>query len=70
MIERIDDQKCNGCAICFQICPGDVFRIDPEQGRARIAYREDCQTCFSCELDCPEAAIYVSPIRRPRVQVW
>ena len=70
MIERIDEQKCNGCEICFQVCPSDVFRIEPEARRARIAYRDDCQTCFSCEIDCPEGAIYVSPIHKERVQVW
>jgi NAD-dependent dihydropyrimidine dehydrogenase PreA subunit len=70
MIERIDEGRCNDCRICMEICPCDVFRSEPETGRIRITYREDCQTCFSCELDCPEAAIYVGPLRKERVQVW
>ncbi len=70
MIERIDEQRCDGCNICVHVCPCDVLRVDPGQKLARIAYPDDCQTCFACELDCPEQAIYVGPIRKPRPQAW
>jgi len=29
--------------------------------RAFIRYLEDCMTCYTCERDCPEKAIHVSP---------
>jgi NADPH-dependent glutamate synthase beta subunit-like oxidoreductase/NAD-dependent dihydropyrimidine dehydrogenase PreA subunit len=29
--------------------------------RAYIVYPYDCMTCYTCERDCPEKAIYVSP---------
>lgn len=70
MIERIAEEKCIGCDICVDICPCDVFRCLPDQELVRIAYPDDCQTCFACELDCPVDAIYVSPMRKPRVQAW
>jgi NAD-dependent dihydropyrimidine dehydrogenase PreA subunit len=70
MIESLDDEKCTGCEICFNVCPCDVFRILRDKRLVRIAYREDCQTCFACELDCPEGAIRVGPMRKPRVQAW
>ena len=70
MIDSIDEQRCNGCNICIKVCPCDVFRLVPGQRRARIAYRDDCQTCFACELDCPELAIDVGPMRKPRAQPW
>jgi len=28
------------------------------------------QPCFACELDCPEGAIYVGAMRKPRLQAW
>ena len=70
MIESVDEQKCNGCEICFNVCPCDVFRLSSAERGVRIAYPEDCQTCFACELDCPEGAIYVGPMRKPRLQAW
>ncbi len=70
MIEILDDDLCDGCGICFDICPCDVFRIEPESGHAWIAYRDDCQTCFLCELDCKPHAIFVGPVRKERVQAW
>ena len=70
MIESLDEQKCNGCEICFNVCPCDVFRLGSGGHGVRIAYPEDCQTCFACELDCPEDAIYVGPMRKARLQAW
>jgi NAD-dependent dihydropyrimidine dehydrogenase PreA subunit len=70
MIESIDEQKCTGCDICFTVCPCDVSRPVPEKRLVRNAYRDDCQTCFACELDCPEQAIHVGPVRKRRVQAW
>jgi len=81
MIEQIDKQKCKGCGLCVEICPMDVFRMritidiisHPEKKRpdleskAYVAYRDDCMTCFSCELKCPTGAIEVdyAPMERP-----
>lgn len=70
MIDSIDDEKCSGCNICFQICPCDVFRPIEGERLVRIVYREDCQTCFACEIDCPEGAIHADPLRKARVQPW
>jgi len=39
----------------------DVFDRG-EDGIPVIARQDDCQTCFMCELYCPEDALYVAPI--------
>ena len=31
--------------------------------RSRIAYNDDCMTCFTCELRCPSGAIFVHPFK-------
>ena len=31
--------------------------------RARVAFRDDCMTCFFCELNCPSGAINVHPFK-------
>ena len=33
--------------------------------KARIAYNDDCMTCFTCELRCPAEAINVHPFKEP-----
>jgi NADPH-dependent glutamate synthase beta subunit-like oxidoreductase len=39
--------------------------------KASIKYLEDCMTCYTCEKDCPEKAICVSPEPVfPRVASW
>ena len=36
-----------------------------QQIAARIAYNDDCMTCFTCELRCPAEAINVHPFKEP-----
>ena len=39
--------------------------------KAFIKYLEDCMTCYTCERDCPEKAIYVSPEHiPPGISCW
>lgn len=59
MIEFIDAQRCTSCDICVSACPTNVF--DKTDGIPVIARQADCQTCFLCELYCPEDALFVSP---------
>ncbi|WP_338696855.1 MULTISPECIES: ferredoxin family protein [unclassified Bradyrhizobium] len=59
MIEIIDAERCTSCDICVSVCPTNVF--DKTDGIPVIARQSDCQTCFLCELYCPEDALYVSP---------
>lgn len=70
MIEALDQERCNRCGYCLEVCPSDVFRHDPVTGRYFIGYRPDCQTCFTCELECPKDAVRVGPLRKPRPQAW
>ncbi len=70
-IERIDPALCNGCGICVDSCCTDVIRMDDETKKAVIKYPEDCMLCLVCELDCPQHAVYVSPIKRvPAAVAW
>lgn len=60
MIELVSENRCITCNKCVQACPMNVF--DAVKGAAPvIARKEDCQTCFMCELYCPVDALYVAP---------
>jgi NAD-dependent dihydropyrimidine dehydrogenase PreA subunit len=61
MIELIVEDRCTGCNACVSACPTHVFDPSPAAGAPIIARQAQCQTCFLCELYCPEDAIYVGP---------
>lgn len=61
-IKSFSQEKCIvGCEICIEDCPTDVFDKDPQTGKARAAYPEDCWECLLCEEECPGKAIKISP---------
>ncbi|MCP4751482.1 MAG: ferredoxin family protein [Proteobacteria bacterium] len=70
MIQAQNQEKCSGCGTCAEICPLDVFRMDPVRDVSSIKYRDDCQTCYTCELECPEQAIYINPFPKEKRQPW
>jgi NAD-dependent dihydropyrimidine dehydrogenase PreA subunit len=59
MIQIIDTDTCTACNICVTVCPTNVF--DSTDGTPVIARQNDCQTCFLCELYCPEDSLFVAP---------
>ena len=70
MIDYINSEKCTGCGVCVTLCPMDVVRLDKSSGKAFIKYRDDCMSCFNCEMNCPEeGAIYVGAERSKFVRV-
>ncbi|HLH94423.1 MAG TPA: ferredoxin family protein [Xanthobacteraceae bacterium] len=60
MIELVSEERCITCNKCVQICPMNVFDAI-EDAIPVIARKQDCQTCFMCELYCPTDALYVAP---------
>jgi NAD-dependent dihydropyrimidine dehydrogenase PreA subunit len=64
VIELIDAERCTSCNICVRVCPTDVFD-SVLVGPPKIARQDVCQTCFMCEVHCPEDAMYVAPLRHP-----
>jgi NAD-dependent dihydropyrimidine dehydrogenase PreA subunit len=60
MIELVSEERCITCNKCVQVCPMNVFDA-VEDAPPVIARKQDCQTCFMCELYCPTDALYVAP---------
>ena len=47
-----------GCPVA-ESCHTDAIRLG-EEGFPHIAYPDDCDSCFLCQLDCPNGAVEVS----------
>ena len=59
-IDSVNTELCiKKCSRCVDACPVDVLRLD-SHGNIYIAYREDCNSCLWCAMDCPVNAIHVS----------
>ena len=50
-------------ALDREACFAETLRCMTCGSKARIAYTDDCMTCFSCELHCPSGAIFVHPFK-------
>lgn len=58
---KVDRKKCDGEALCAELCPVNVFEMKSlDDGRKSVPVREkDCITCMICEVNCPAKAIIV-----------
>ena len=50
------DEYCNGCRRCEEICPQGVWEMN-EKKRAVLAHDDDCTACRACLTQCPTDAI-------------
>ena len=54
---KLDENKCNGCGLCIQVCPHAVFTISEK--KAKIIDFNACMECGACALNCPVEALTV-----------
>ncbi len=53
----LDVEKCNGCAMCVNVCPHAVFEM--KDHRSQIVNATACMECGACKRNCAEGAIRV-----------
>ncbi len=54
-LPAIDLERCDGCGLCAQQCPGQAVQM--QAGMPVIARPLDCTYCGTCEEICPRRAI-------------
>jgi NAD-dependent dihydropyrimidine dehydrogenase PreA subunit len=57
---EIDNDKCEGCEECVEVCPVDVFEM--QDGKSVAVNAEECLGCESCVEVCDQEAITVTEI--------
>ena len=56
----VDNEKCEGCEECVEVCPVDVFEMEDEKSVPVNA--EECLGCESCVEVCESEAITVTEV--------
>ena len=54
---QLNDDLCNGCGMCEEVCPHAVLTV--ENGIARIVERDACMECGACARNCRPGALTV-----------
>ena len=54
----VDNEKCEGCEECVEVCPVDVFEMQDEKSVPVEA--EECLGCESCVEVCEHEAITIT----------
>ncbi len=57
-IVKIDEEKCNGCALCIPNCAEGALQII--DGKARLVSDKFCDGLGACLGHCPQDAITVT----------
>ena len=58
---ELDGERCNGCGLCEDFCPVNVFEMVVSGGRLlpSAVRAEDCWACDTCVGQCPTGALRV-----------
>jgi NAD-dependent dihydropyrimidine dehydrogenase PreA subunit len=58
----LDEVRCRGAGLCEQVCPTDVFEVDPTRHLASMPRSDQCVQCGACIVQCPyDALSFESP---------
>jgi len=51
----VNQEKCNGCGNCAEICPSEIYEI--KEDKSNPIYPGDCIECWACVSQCPTESI-------------
>ncbi|MCL4312576.1 MAG: ferredoxin family protein [Actinobacteria bacterium] len=59
MPPEINDERCDGCGICVNVCPEDVFYGSAKRCIPTVTYPDECWHCNACVIECTRQAIHL-----------
>ena len=64
MTVYIDEKICKGCGLCVYYCKNGVLEMSDRRNQkgfnvAAVCRPEECKTCMTCEINCPDFSICV-----------
>ena len=54
-----DYDRCTGCGVCVEVCPRNVYTLDPAKRKAILARPQDCVNCNACVNRCPQQCLHL-----------
>ncbi len=54
-----DAAQCNGCGMCVQVCPMNVFQLDVARHKANPIRPQRCINCNACVHRCPQHCLQI-----------
>ncbi len=57
---QLDEERCDGCALCYEVCPKGVYEIDFIRRKARIVQVNECVNCGACVRQCPQRCLTIA----------
>jgi heterodisulfide reductase subunit A2 len=68
---RVDEEKCDCCALCLDVCPYEALAIERENGNGKgaengngkqklVVRAAKCKGCGTCQATCPKEGISVT----------
>jgi len=71
----VDNEKCDGCALCVDICPYDAitlvdrFADDPDAGKVIVVNEAQCKGCGICQGSCPKRGVFITGFTMEQIGV-
>ena len=56
---NINDELCQGCGACVEICPQHILYIEGSKNTAAVTDQKRCDRMKGCEMVCPVGAIKI-----------